>query len=121
MSKIQTNQKVEVNGHPGRVFQIHVGKLEGMAEVTLERGAVCVPMKEIKFLFEQSKEYFGRYICNADCTVTIRIEKRTPKMVTYTRTHTGEVERRKIKDFGKCEYIDEGPGLKIEASEIKEV
>jgi len=119
MSKIQTNQKVEVNGNVGRVAEIHGGKLEGMAEVTLERGAVCVPIKEIKPLFEQGQKYFGRFICNADCTVTIQIKKRTAKMVTYTLTHTGEVMRRKIKDSGYYEYIVEGPGLVIGADKIK--
>lgn len=40
--KLVKNQSVICNGFPGTVTEVHTGKLEGMVDVRLESGAVCV-------------------------------------------------------------------------------
>ena len=41
-------QKVLCNGYEGRVMKICVGQLEGMAEVRVPGGLVCVGISELK-------------------------------------------------------------------------
>ncbi len=40
-------QKVICHGYDGTVTEIHGGKLAGMVDVRLDRGAVCVPASEL--------------------------------------------------------------------------
>ena len=44
-NKFKTGEKVIVNGYEGRIFRYYS---EGMVEVRLESGLVCVPEHEIK-------------------------------------------------------------------------
>lgn len=40
--------KVICNGHEGTIERLCSGQLEGMADVRLDRGCVCVPLTELR-------------------------------------------------------------------------
>lgn len=48
MDSIQVSQHVVCNGYRGVVRVVCSGQLEGMAEVALERGSVCVGISELR-------------------------------------------------------------------------
>jgi hypothetical protein len=62
LGRIEVGQKLICNGYPGVVTEIHTGQLEGMATVRLERGSVCVDLRELyKFnVWDKiSNEWYG--------------------------------------------------------------
>ena len=40
--------RVICNGYEGRIERICTGQLDGMADVRLDRGAVCVPLTDLR-------------------------------------------------------------------------
>ena len=69
--------------------------------------------------FEVGQDYYGRFTCNADNILTIRVERRTPKMILFREItqpcELGEPKRRKIRYMSDCETINVGPGITISA------
>lgn len=55
-NKFKEGQKVICNGHEGVIRTMHVGQLEGMADVRLDRGVVCVSIDDL--LLENSSHTF---------------------------------------------------------------
>lgn len=69
-------------------------------------------MADIK-RFESGKSYFGRFVSNADRTVCVTIEERTPKMVKFS-LH-GERRSCKIKETPSSEFFRPLHGVTIDA------
>ena len=48
-NQFKEGDKVICNGFPGVIRTMHVGQLEGMADIRLDRGVVCVPLYDLAF------------------------------------------------------------------------
>jgi hypothetical protein len=86
----KAGQKVTTSGFPGIVVRMYS---EGMVEVRLGSGLVCVPVGDVvsALRFEVGKTYSTRSIGDHNCIIRVTIAKRTAKTVTTTEGKTFRV------------------------------
>jgi hypothetical protein len=83
-------QKVSTSGFLGTVVRMYS---EGMVEVRLESGLVCVPVGDVVSAqrFEVGQTYSTRSIGDHNCIIRVTIARRTAKTVTTTEGKTFRV------------------------------
>lgn len=46
-NEVKIGQRVLCNGYPGTISKVHGGQLEGMVDVRMSRGSICIDINDL--------------------------------------------------------------------------